>query len=105
MGPLRHVLRGGTRTPLQGPVLRDRGSARRGGTDAGCVPETLGTLGRDRADRGPDRLPVPRRLERVPDAPTPSGDGGPEGRPDPGAARCVPRGGDARGRAAAPARG
>src|SRR5439155_15476424 len=48
-GPLRRVLPRGTRAPVQSPVLRDRGSARRGGADAGRVPEALGTMGRHRS--------------------------------------------------------
>ena len=53
MGPLRHVLRGGARAPLQGALLRDREPPRRGGADAGSVPASLGAVGRDPADRGP----------------------------------------------------
>ena len=78
MGPLRHLLRGGERTAVQSPLLRDREPSRRGRAHPGRVPEALGAVGPDRSDRGSHRVPVPRRAERLPIAAAADGDGRPE---------------------------
>ena len=103
-GRLRRVRRGRARTPLQGSLLRDREPRGRRGHLAGGVPQAVGAVGSDRADRRSDRLPVPGRVQRVPVAAASGGDGAPTTGTGPGRTRRVRRGGDARRRARPPAR-